>query len=79
MTRSVFVVLLALLFSAVPLTHAAVNPGERTVSSITVPAGSTLELLNTRVAWMKSTQAGDTLYLQVSEYLRRPTAGSAEK
>jgi hypothetical protein len=65
MTRSASALLLALLFPIAPLAHAADDPA----ASITIPAGSDVELVNTRIVWMKSAQAGDTLYLQVNESL----------
>jgi len=64
MTRFVSAILLALLVSSAPLARAAEDS-----AAITIPAGSTVHLINTRVLWMKSAQTGDTLYLQVNEPL----------
>jgi hypothetical protein len=66
MTRFAPVILLALLVSAVPSAHAATQPA---ASTLTIPAGSTVDLVNTRVVWMKSANPGDTLYLQVTDPL----------
>lgn len=63
MTRFVPVILFALFVSAA---QAATQPA---ASTLTIPAGSTVDLVNTRVVWLKSASPGDTLYLQVSEPL----------
>jgi hypothetical protein len=67
MTRLLSAILLTLLISSAPLTCAAEDASSQ--SAITIPTGSTLELVNIRVLWMKSAHAGDTIYLQVNESL----------
>src|SRR5580698_10921480 len=65
MTRTASALLLALLFAAAPLAQAA----DDSAASIIIPAGSDMEMVNTRVVWMKDARPGDTLYLQVNESL----------
>lgn len=64
MTRSIPALLLALLIPALPLPASS-----QAAASVSIPAGSTLKLVNTRVVWMKTVQPGNPLYLQVASSL----------
>jgi hypothetical protein len=60
MTRSIPALLLALLISAPPLALS-----QTAASPLVIAAGSSIELVNTRVVWMASVKPGEELYLQV--------------
>ena len=71
MMRSVSATLLAILISAAPLalSQQTDSPASQPAAPIVIPAGYTLELVNTRVVWMKSVRPGNLLYLQTQSSL----------